>query len=301
MNKSILLTSVMIMFLVTFGNVSGQVTIGSDAPPHESAVLELISPNKGFLAPRVKLNSSTDNTKINNPADGLLIFNTTNSESSVPDNEKVVANKYYYWSAALSKWVEIIDQDVLENSIENALAGLGVPRPAIFKVSGSDNITGGGTGITDILYNVDYGQKIKIPFIEEVNKIPEFVTLGTDIDGFATVTFKPGVYSIVFSFKFIASSTAPNCTNSSYFMEFPLDLAAGDDRARIHCNVPHATYANGHHAGSISYVAKLNVDNIWTIMFGPGQAGNCLSNYKGTRGYALANEGSFLYILRIGD
>jgi len=277
------------------------VTIGSDAPPHESAVLELVSSDKGFLGPRVQLNSTKDNSKINNPADGLLIFNTKDSDPAVPSNEKVVANKYYYWSATLSEWVEIVDQDVLENSIENALAGLGVPRPAIFKVNGTDNLSNGGKGINDILYNVDWGQKINMPFITEVNKISEFVTLGTDGDGFATVTFKPGVYSIVFSFKFIATSTAPNCTNSSYFMEFPLDFSAGDDRARIHCNVPHATYANGHHGGSINYVAKLTADNTWTILFGPGQAGNCLNNQKGTRGYSLANDGSFLYILRIGD
>lgn len=291
-----------LVFIICFpGNMRGQVTIGTDAPPHESAVLELVSSDKGFLAPRIQLSSTRDQTKINNPADGLLIFNTIDSDAAVPDTEKVFADKYYYWSASLAQWVEIIDQDVLENSITEALSGLGVPRPAIFKVEGSDDIAGGGKGINDILYNVNYGQKIKIPFVEEVNKISEFVSLGTDIDGFATVTFKPGIYSIVFSFKFMASSTAPNCTNSSYFMQFPLDLSAGDDRARIHCNVPHATYANGHHGGSINYVARLTNEYTWNIMFGPGQAGNCLSNYKGTRGYALANDGSFLYILRIGD
>lgn len=301
MKKSILLILVYTIFLIPCSKIWGQVTIGSDAPPHESAILELVSPNKGFLAPRVKLNSSTDIAKINNPADGLLIFNTTDSDASIPDDEKVFADKYYYWSASLSKWVEIIDQDVLERSIENALSGLGVPRPAIFKVNGNDAITSTEKGIKDILYNIDYGANLQIPFIEEVNKIPEFVTLGTNSSGFTTVDFKPGVYSIVFSFKFLANSQAPNCTNSSYYMEFPIDASAGDDRARIHCNVPHATYSTGHHGGSINYVAKLNVDNQWTVMFGPGQAGNCLNNYKGTRGYDLANEGSFLYILRIGD
>ena len=281
----------------------GQVTIGSGVAPHESAVLELIASDRGFLGPRVALSDTEDTVTILNPADGLLVFNTSNSNLSVDEDKQVVAGKFYYWSKKLNKWLEIIDQDELENKIEAELSKLGIPRPAIFRVNGKDNIpvSRAGNGINNILYNIQHGNQIPVPFVTEVNKMPEYVTFET-IGGKATLVFKPGVYSITFSFNFLAISGAPNCTNSSYFMEFPIDPSAGDDRARIHTNVPHVGGINGHHSGSISYVTKLTVDNTWPIHFGLGQAGNCLtsSNY-GRNGHSLSNDGSFLYILRIGD
>jgi hypothetical protein len=56
-----------------------QVTIGSDQPPHSSALLELTegtTTTKGFLGPRVALESIDDQTTIPDPAEGLLVYNT---------------------------------------------------------------------------------------------------------------------------------------------------------------------------------------------------------------------------------
>jgi hypothetical protein len=53
----------------------GKVSIGT-APVSASALLEVNATNKGFLLPRVALSSNTDNTRIPNPATGLIAYNT---------------------------------------------------------------------------------------------------------------------------------------------------------------------------------------------------------------------------------
>jgi len=53
----------------------GSVGIGTTVPD-ASAMLDITSTNKGFLAPRVALTSNTDTTTIAAPATGLLVFNT---------------------------------------------------------------------------------------------------------------------------------------------------------------------------------------------------------------------------------
>ena len=302
MNRLILLITIF-AGLISPDKIVGQVTIGTDIPPHDSAILELVASDKGFLGPQVALSDIEDEVTIPNSADGLLVFNINNSDLSVDEEKRVKAGKFYYWSTGLKKWLEIIDLNELENKIEVELDKLGIPRPAIFRVNGTNDIpvAQAGKGINNILSGVLYGNQIPVPFVTEINKIPEYVTFEI-INGKPTLTFKPGVYSITFSFNFFATSSAPNCTNSSYFMEFPIDSSAGDDRARIHANVPHVGGSNGHHSGSISYVTKLTEDNTWPILFGLGQAGNCLTtSYYGRAGHSLSNSGSFLYILRIAD
>jgi len=75
------LMKIAIMFLLS-GNAmlsNAQVTIGSAQVPHHSALLDLTQgavTNKGFLGPRVALESITDQATIFEPATGLLVFNT---------------------------------------------------------------------------------------------------------------------------------------------------------------------------------------------------------------------------------
>ena len=70
MRKTILL------FILTLYSVSlfSQVGIGTTNPDN-SALLELDSPNRGFLLPRVSLLGTTDITTIPNPAEGLMVYN----------------------------------------------------------------------------------------------------------------------------------------------------------------------------------------------------------------------------------
>lgn len=54
---------------------NGVVGIGT-SNPDLSAALDITSTNKGFLPPRIALNSKTDITTISSPTEGLLIYNT---------------------------------------------------------------------------------------------------------------------------------------------------------------------------------------------------------------------------------
>ena len=85
-----------IFFFYTFLYTNAQTGIGTPTPD-ASAKLDVYSTNKGFLPPRVTLTSSTDNTTIQSPATGLLVYNTGN-------NAGLVAG-YYYWNG--TSWATI--------------------------------------------------------------------------------------------------------------------------------------------------------------------------------------------------
>lgn len=64
----------------------GSVGIGTENP-HQSAVLDIVSDNKGFLAPHIALTGKTDATTIPNPTNGTMVYNTSkiigNAETSI--------------------------------------------------------------------------------------------------------------------------------------------------------------------------------------------------------------------------
>jgi microcystin-dependent protein len=88
-----------LIFIVSFFlinlNSFAQTGIGTTTPD-ASAKLDVSATNKGFLPPRVTLNSATDNTTIANPAEGLLVYN----KGSVG-----LQAGYYYWNGA--NWATI--------------------------------------------------------------------------------------------------------------------------------------------------------------------------------------------------
>lgn len=86
---------VSLFFLTTVlaQNYNGSVGINT-INPDASAVLDIVSTDKGILVPRIALKSNTDKTIINNPATGLLIFNT--GLSTLP------YIGYVYWNG--SEW-----------------------------------------------------------------------------------------------------------------------------------------------------------------------------------------------------
>lgn len=88
--------------LVYAGAVFGQGNVGiNTVNPDPSALLDLSSSNRGFLPPRIDLNNVTDAVTINNPATGLLVFNTGLGN---------LKNKgYYYWDGA--KWTRLSISD----------------------------------------------------------------------------------------------------------------------------------------------------------------------------------------------
>lgn len=88
-----------ILFLCFFAYhnfLIAQVGINTENP-HPSSILDVTSTNKGVLFPRVTLNSSTDTQTIENPARGLLIYNTGEGN--------LKTEGYLFWNG--TEWVRL--------------------------------------------------------------------------------------------------------------------------------------------------------------------------------------------------
>ena len=89
--KNIKLLFILIALLQSYG-ISAQVSINTDGTtPDASAILDLKSTEKGMLIPRM---SQTEIVNISNPANGLMVFNTTN-------------NRLYLYDSSANEWKEI--------------------------------------------------------------------------------------------------------------------------------------------------------------------------------------------------
>ena len=90
------LIKILFVFFFSFFGVhlySQNVGIGTTAPTG-SAILEILSANKGLLIPRIQLISITDVATIPSPASFLLVFNTNSSLSA--------GQGLYYWNSLTS-------------------------------------------------------------------------------------------------------------------------------------------------------------------------------------------------------
>jgi len=93
--------------LLLFLGIVGKAQTGIGTPtPHSSAKLEVAATNKGFLPPRVTLNSATDATTIATPAEGLLVYNL----GSVG-----LQAGYYFWNGA--NWATIATGSLAGNAV----------------------------------------------------------------------------------------------------------------------------------------------------------------------------------------
>lgn len=84
------------IIIATGVTVSAQVGVNTDSPD-QSAILDVKSINKGFLPPRIALNSTTDIVTIPSPATGLFVYNTGAGT--------LTTKGYYYWDGA--KWTRL--------------------------------------------------------------------------------------------------------------------------------------------------------------------------------------------------
>ena len=93
----------MLIFVLMAATALGQVGINTDNnAPDNSAMLDVKSPVKGFLPPRVALTAINSATPLVLPATGLFVYNTA-SAGTAPNN---VAPGYYCWNGA--RWVAVI-------------------------------------------------------------------------------------------------------------------------------------------------------------------------------------------------
>ena len=100
--KSTFLKTVLTLFIINFlfCITNAQISINEDgASPDASAILDVKSSDKGVLVPRM---NSTARNNINNPANGLLVYDTT-------------TNSFWYFTTA---WVEISSDNL--NTLEDA-------------------------------------------------------------------------------------------------------------------------------------------------------------------------------------
>lgn len=101
MKKPILLA---LVFLFVY-NLHAQVGIGvNSTTPHTSSVLDVSATNKGVLFPRVALINITDVTTVNDPANGLLVYNTSTNASVFPG--------FYYYSRPERTWKRFVSGGV---------------------------------------------------------------------------------------------------------------------------------------------------------------------------------------------
>ncbi len=103
MKMKLKLLLVNVFLFVAFAAMSQNIGIGT-ITPDSSAQLDVYSINKGFLPPRVALTSREITLPVNNPKEGLLVYNTSTS-GSTPNN---VAPGYYYWNG--SNWYPVTNK-----------------------------------------------------------------------------------------------------------------------------------------------------------------------------------------------
>ncbi len=97
MKKSMLLSVLsMLCFFSSFGQNVG--INNNSSQPHSSAMLDVKSPNKGFLLPRVALTGTNDIITIPSPALSLIVYNTATAGTGTA----TVIPGFYYWNG--SKW-----------------------------------------------------------------------------------------------------------------------------------------------------------------------------------------------------
>ena len=105
MIKNSIFKAILPGFLLLSLGINGQVRIGNTAANADaSALLDVVSDNKGLLLPRVKLSSNDDTATIPNPANGLMVYNTA---AAGLGTKAVKANMIYTWK--VDKWESAID------------------------------------------------------------------------------------------------------------------------------------------------------------------------------------------------
>ncbi len=117
--------------LITAQNVG----IGTSSP-NASAQLHIVSTSKGILIPQVTLDSLKDVTSVPSPANGLMVYNTTQ-----PGVRNDMARGYYWYSTNALTWVRLAD-NLTDNVWQNGgLLGVQL-RDKTDGVEMLDNYTG---------------------------------------------------------------------------------------------------------------------------------------------------------------
>lgn len=150
-----------IIFFLLAGIVSQALTaqnvgIGTTTP-NNSARLDVVSVNKGFLLPRVALTGTTDAVTIPSAATSLMVYNTATVSDVTPG--------FYYWSGTV--WLKIASGIINNNSWQltgnagtnSAVNFIGTTdaQPLVFKVNNerAGYIYSGNTSLGSLAFNAN--------------------------------------------------------------------------------------------------------------------------------------------------
>lgn len=192
MKKRIKLFTLLFITSVLISNTNAQVTIGSGEKPDESALLDLKqnvdgTSQKGFLGPRVALESITDQQTVLDPANGLLVYNTGEGD--------LMYIGYVYWNG--SEWRAL-------NSGSLAPGVIG-------------SITCNAVQLTPSVYEAgkEYEGTMIVPYVGGNGGVYEAQTLGP-INGLtatlASGNFSAGAGNLAYTIKGIPTVTTPEVT-----------------------------------------------------------------------------------------
>lgn len=131
----------LLLFVASFTlHAQDNVGIGTTGDPDASAILELEATDMGLLVPRI----ADPSTAISSPADGLLVYNTTN-------------DRFEYYDANLSSWVGILSSSLAWTTSGNSISdpstefiGTTNGQDLVFRTNNTEQmriLSGGNVGI----------------------------------------------------------------------------------------------------------------------------------------------------------
>jgi hypothetical protein len=179
------------------------VGIGTTSPA-ASAQLHIASTNRGLLIPQISLDSLKDITSIASPANGLMIFNTTQ-----PGLKNDLMRGYYYYSTIAGTWIRMADNYNDNPWQTGGLLGIQL-RDKADGVEMMDNYTGSA---------INYTPKVKIlkmldsSALNSKNNITALVISGVDRKTSAGWESRVKT-SIVFENSYLLTNGTSSGTNS---------------------------------------------------------------------------------------
>ncbi len=202
-----------LLFTCLFFNFIGKAQVAiniTGALPASSAMLDVSSTSKGVLFPQVSIDSLKDVTSIPSPANGLIVYNSTQ-----PGVRNDMSRGYYWYSTNALSWIKLAD-NLTDNVWKSG--GLGVQlRDTLDGVEMMDNYTGTSTNWNP---KVKILNKIDSALLNAKNNIPVLVLTGVQSGKTVAGWDSLQKTSIIFEMNYLTnaglSGTANNVAISSY-------------------------------------------------------------------------------------
>lgn len=212
-----------LLVLLSFAVNAQNIGIGT-LTPSASAQLHVSSTSKGVLIPQVSIDSLKDVTSIPSPAQGLLVYNTTQ-----PGIRNDMARGYYYYSTNALSWVRFSDN--LNDNVWQTGGLLGVKlRDTADGVEMMDNYTGSSLNWTP---KVKILRQLDSALLNSKNNINCLVLTGINRKTTAGWEFRQK-NSIIFENGYYATNTSSSAVAQvaaiSGYSENPTATNASDHR-----------------------------------------------------------------------